>query len=272
MLFKNRTKFVGLTLLFIAAAAFWNFYDRQEVAPITIAEKLTKKQIPQAPVEPNHSNQAAEVSAKPKMPSKVPAEIQRMAGTPAEAAEVNDWFRAHGRYSTDDDYSGYNQSTLETLADGGDIQAMHALSRMYLDSEHIIDERYGFDGANKQLSNAAVHGSTQAFTELAIFKEAQFYSGEKDLAAKRAAGLEIMSLYRAQELRGDRWASLSQGFEFNKKLAPTAEESRAIDARAKEIIDDLQNRRQELGLGNFDNSIPDVVSRFFANVEKQPLK
>lgn len=199
----------------------------------------------------------------------IPIEIQTMAGTPAEAAEVSDWYIKHGRHSASDDYDSYDQTTLEKLAVAGDMRAMHALARMYADPQHLHLPEYGFDAAIAQLWNAAAHGSTQAFTDLATYHEVLFYNHEKNNEAKKNAGLEAMALYKAQELRGDRWPILSSSWmTLQNEINPTSTEQQLVNSRAQQLYDELQEKRRALGLGNFDNSVPDTVKRFFENLEK----
>ena len=211
---------------------------------------------------------SSSVSA-PALSKPLTREIQTLAGTPSEAAEVQEWFVKHGRTPDNDDYASYDQATLEKLAINGDIRAMHTLAKVYLKPELLMLPEYGFEGARLQLWNAAVHGSTQAFSDLAINTEVRLINLEEDPVAQRKGALEILALYKVAEIRGDRWLTLSQT-RIEQKFAPSTGEQQYVENRAQQIYNQLQDDRRAKGLGDFNNSVPDTVKRFFENFEKSP--
>jgi hypothetical protein len=48
---------------------------------------------------------------------------------------------------------------------------------------------------------------------------------------------------------------------FNGRLSK--DEWQKVESQAQEIYQDLVNKRQELGLGEFDNSVPESVKKYF---------
>lgn len=65
-------------------------------------------------------------------------------------------------------------------------------------------------------------------------------------------------------LRGDRLPAIIGSKDFIKinKLDLSIEDQQKIQARSQEIYADLVQKRSALGLGEFDNSVPDSVNRY----------
>lgn len=193
-------------------------------------------------------------------------------GDPAEAAEVTNWYAERGKFISgegESEYLSYNQDTLEKLALGGDIRAMQMLAKMYMDREHF--EQYGFVAAKKQYWNAAVHGSTEALIVLATLERTLVYDLATDEAEKKAQALEVLAIYKAVELRGDLWSPSNQVpvFKEMNHISISEIEQATINQRAQQIYSDLQQQRKEVGLGDFDNSIPESVKKFSEKVKNQ---
>lgn len=225
----------------------------------------------------NVSNSVATVTPSQSVKLQLPPQVslqkyETLMGTPAQASEVKDWYVRRGNYAFSDgnrEYVSYNQATLEKLSANGDIRAMHALANMYQDDVHL--HQYGADAANILYRNAAVYGSTQALADLAVDHQVRFFSHETNEQAKKAAGLEVLALYNVAELRGDKWANLNEGLLFKRGLTISVEEQQYINMRSQQIYDELRQRRNELGLGEFDNSVPDTVKHFFEQLELNPI-
>lgn len=267
----NRVYLFIAFMLMIAVVVIWKL-NRS----VGIDTKATHSAVPQFRETGAIADSQASVQTDALLGVSVPAvskpltrEIQTLAGTPSEAAEVQDWFVKHGRTPNNDDYASYDQVTLEKLAVNGDIRAMHTLAKVYLKPELLMLPEYGFEGARLQLWNAAVYGSTQAFSDLGLNTEVKSINLEKDPAAKRTGALEILALYKVAEMRGDRLLVLSQT-QFDQKVAASTEEKQYVETRAQQIYKQLQDERRMKGLGEFDNSVPDTVKKFFENYEKSP--
>jgi len=198
-------------------------------------------------------------------------EYTTLFGNPVQAAEVADWFASRGSYDFSDKnltYKSYDKLTLEQLAAEGNMRAMHALADFYLDPENI--EYGGFDPAIEQFWNAAIYGSTGALANLAHIHKIKVYETINSIDGKKSAAIEFLALYKTASLRGDRWSELSDVPTFlkmaNIHLPPDDQDK--IEARAKEIYNDLESKRNAKGLGNFDNSMPDSVKNLFDKIEK----
>jgi len=196
-------------------------------------------------------------------------EYRTLMGNPAEAAQVESWFMLRGNYALGDgnlEYLGYSRDVLESLVKNGDIRAMHALAR--LDEKPPYIGQYGKEGYESLYWRAAAYGSTAAFTNLAIGYEVEHYDYEKNVISKRSAAIEILALYNVAELRGDKWANISDAVDFRERLIKdgvdfTQLDQQSVNERSQQLYADLQEKRNTLGLGGFDNSTPEVVNKFY---------
>jgi hypothetical protein len=193
-------------------------------------------------------------------------------GTPAEAAEIKQWYRDRGRFFANHDveYKNYDELTLRKLADTGDIRALHALADLYIDDEHFGLEGYGLEATNDLFWKAAAYGSTEALYQLALNMETLKYSSTGPELENRKYVLEILSLYNTAALRGDEMPNLvsAKAFKFLNHINLSSEEKRFIEQRSQEIYNQLLQKRIELGLGNFDNSQPESVKKYFARLRE----
>lgn len=193
-----------------------------------------------------------------------------MLGTPAEAAEIKQWYRGRGKFFASDDieYKNYDESTLRKLADAGDIRALHALADLYIDDAHFGLEGYGLEATNDLFWKAATYGSTEALYHLALNMETMNYSSTGPEPENRKHALEILSLYNTAALRGDEMPNLvsAKDFKFFNHIKISEDEKIYIEQRSQEIYNQLLQKRIELGLGNFDNSQPESVKKYFARL------
>jgi len=190
--------------------------------------------------------------------------------TPAEADEQTNWLRNHGDFSASggNDYDNYDMSTLQKLAESNDIQAMHALATLYLSEKYGLE--YGFKYAEPLYWKAAILGSTTALTELASIHDSKYRYGKYTPEEKRTAILEALAIHKVAALRGDRFGLITIGrimLDNNGMRDISIAEEKFVDARTHEIYLDLQTKRSDLGLGPFDNSVPDSVKRYFEKLE-----
>jgi hypothetical protein len=204
--------------------------------------------------------------------TKIPGVKQNLTlmGTPAEAAEVKQWFMERGNFyaSEDTEYKNYDESTLRTLANGGDIRALHELADRYIYGKISGPEGHGVKATNELFWKAAVYGSTEALSGLALNKETLDYSDTGPERENRQHALEILSLYNTAALRGDEWPNLvnAKDFKFLNHINLSDDEKKYIEQRSQEIYNDLLQKRIELGLGDFDNSQPESVKKYFARL------
>ena len=195
-----------------------------------------------------------------------------MLGTLAEAAEIKQWYRDRGKFfaSQDVEYKNYDELTLKKLADSGDIRALHALADLYIDDEHFGLEGYGLEATNDLFWKAAVYGSTEALNRLALNMQVVKYSNDGPELENRKHALEILSLYNVAALRGDELPNIANAsdFKFLNHINLSDDENNFIERRSWDIYNHLLQRRVELGLGNFDNSQPESVKKYFINMRE----
>lgn len=186
-------------------------------------------------------------------------------GDEATKAKIIAWFESRGVYGfhgpdEHNDYKNYDIETLRKLSASGDIRAMHLLA----DKAESISESNGI------LFNAAIYGSTGALSQIGLSLETEFDIGNKSAEERKPYVMESLAYYEAAQLRGDWWGNIQAGDSLLKRY-PTdlsAFDKNEIQKRAKEIYDDLQQRRNQLGLGDFDNSVPDEVIKFYEEMVK----
>lgn len=200
---------------------------------------------------------------------KPPEEIFLM-GNAADREKVHNWYVEQGYYEFDDknqSYLAYDQTTLETLAAKGDLRAIDALAKSYMTEEYVRNN--GLSSSRQQFWNAAIWGSTAAFVRLAIGYESGLLWAKTE-EEKRSTSLEVLALYGAGELRGEKWLNRDGAGTFKKlqNITLSDAEQKFVTTRAHEIIDKLQQERQKQGLDNFDNSVPPEVEKFFNTLEE----
>jgi hypothetical protein len=185
-------------------------------------------------------------------------------GSPANMEEFKQWSYSRGHTywfeGKTDEYSAYDLETLKKLANSGDIHAMEALSRYP-----------GISGKSKimLLNRAAVYGSTSALQSIAIGLDSEYSPTDDNFDEKltpeerHTNQLEAMAYYELAGLRGDKGVKLGglKYYASYKKIEFTAEEKQQIKVRGRELYNELQQQRTNLGLGDFDNTVPASVTK-----------
>ncbi len=197
--------------------------------------------------------------------SPIVADFQSIMGNPADMAQVKSWFDTRGYVywgEANNEYGSYSEDTLKKLSESGDIRAMKKLGDLYL-------RQYGFEKAKQVYVNAAVYGSTDALESVGTTTNFNAYIQGKTPEAKQAAAIEILAWYNAASLRGDRWPNIggAKSFISINNFEVTDEISAQIQKRSQEIYEDLAQQRRNLGLGEFDNTIPASVEQYFQQLE-----
>lgn len=187
-------------------------------------------------------------------------------GDAVSSEEIKKWFADRGNYSFFDpdsfsDYQGYDIETLTRLSDSGDIKAMHVLA----------DRANNFADLRSILFKASIYGSTEALIQLGSLNE----NDEGNLKAKpvevqKAKILTALAYYEVAQIRGDWWGNIASGKSLTEryKVSLTEQDRLLIKNLSEQIYSDLQARRFELGLGEFDNSVPDSVIKFYEEMVK----
>jgi hypothetical protein len=187
-------------------------------------------------------------------------------GSPQNKAEINAWLSARGyrpNFTDIDEYASYDKATVEQLAQNGDIRAMQRLGDLLLG----VDA--GFAKSKSAFTDAAVHGSTAAMEAIGTVLESFVYSNAKTVLEKREAVLDVLAWYNAAALRGDRLPISESAGSFIRinKIGLSDQDRVEIQARSQKIYDDLLQKRRALGLGEFDNTVPDSVNKYFDFLE-----
>lgn len=186
-------------------------------------------------------------------------------GDEASKAKVMAWFAARGNYGfygpdMQDDYKNYDSETLQKLSETGDVRAMHILS----------DRAGSLDESRKILHRAAVFGSTEALTQMGTIEQINNGIREMNPEERKEIIMESLSYYEAAEIRGDWWPKIQNHESLLERFSVelSQQEKDRVVRRGKEIYDELQENRYKLGLGNFDNSVPDEVIKFYEEMVK----
>lgn len=201
----------------------------------------------------------------------------KFSGTKAQIDELNEWRFARGYLSPDAEkeqnvYNSYAEDALRVLAKDGDITALHVLADRYGDLDYI--RSHGIDVLSVAkirdgfLTEAAIRGSTRALMEISLQYESEYASKAESLEEKKAVEIEKLAIRKVAYLRGDPESYLS-GLKISKSVYGVdigGDEKERIDIRAKEIYEQLQEKRKSLGLDSFDNSVPGVVKNFYESI------
>lgn len=195
-------------------------------------------------------------------------------GDDKEKNEVEKWFSLRASpwgdaIENESVYKNYGTSVLEELSDNGDITAMHVLADRYL--QEYVERGDGENGIkiHRQIfSKAATYGSTWALNQLALSLSSEaglIQSSEQ----RRNMVFDSLAYLEVSERRGDKLPKItSRKFTLTEHgLSLTEHDLEDIKNRANTIYEELATKRQELGLPEFDNSVPESVSRFFARME-----
>lgn len=185
-------------------------------------------------------------------------------GDPATAEEIRGWFADRGNYAflgLDylSDYRAYDMDTLIRLSDAGDLKAMH-----------VISERLNnFNDVRGVLWKAALYGSTAALAEIGSMNENDEGNlNNMPIKRKKEKIIEAFAYYEVAQMRGDWWGTLSSGKSLTDRyqIELTDEDKQKISDRAEVLYSDLQLKRTQRGLGEFDNTVPDFVMQFYENI------
>lgn len=192
-------------------------------------------------------------------------ENRTLAGSPSEAEVVRKWEESRGRFDEESlkDYAGYDLETLQSLANNGDVKAMIALARLYVSDQY--SKEYGVKYSMPLLKKAAAYGSSYAIELYAIQYEADHFVGG---SSDRSTLLESLSWSNVAALRGDLYPNNSATLDLRRKnIQLSQEDIQSIRKRSKEIYQQLQQERNIVGLGAFDDSVPLEVKKYFSYLE-----
>jgi hypothetical protein len=158
------------------------------------------------------------------------------------------------------DYAQYDSEVLEQLVRSGDATAMQVLGlRLLKNGDSDRDRR----SAENLLEGAVVHGARhypfKALAAMASSELRRAAKGEMELTAdeKRRARIETFAYYELAAMRGNRALkeSMRRAFADQYGIEPTADEWEAIKSEARTRYKELEDYRQQLGLGPFGDPV-----------------
>lgn len=177
------------------------------------------------------------------------------------------WFEFMLKAGTVSDYDGYDSETLKKMSDGGDLKAMYFLAKRLR-----LERGKGFSAAEPYMWKSAIYGSTAALVQIGQHHSNRYWPKETPEEGRKHA-VEAFAYYQAAAMRGDRTGVVENAYYTMRvleleKFYPTPEEEILIQEKATEIYNKLSAERNQIGLGDFDNTAPEVVERFFSEREK----
>jgi hypothetical protein len=195
--------------------------------------------------------------------------MQKPSITHADAQDNIAWHADRGYFSLDEQetYKNYDLAVLKDLAGNGDTRALNELANRSIESGDLV-------GAEGYFWDAAARGDSAVLLNLARLKQTSRSLEEQPLERKandRGSALDGMALLELASLRGDiGLASVGRKIINNTYQFATGEplelsdmENELIALRAKELYQDLQKKRNALGLRDFDDSSSKVVKEVY---------
>lgn len=264
-----RPAMVVVGIMLMAYTYFMHQRSLVDQPDSTIAKQIVTHEAHEANVE----NQSSETEPERTVVEKSPSEVdsKRVKLDLPEYQKLLRWDSERGYMSREDSqvYQSYSEQTLNDLSNAGDIKAMMTLGLYYIEKDNRPDE------SNAQFYKAAVYGATVALAYLASQAQIDMIAAEADKNPQgREQGVaEIMAYYKVAAMRGDQGQSVASinaytavyKARYGQELSLDKKQLDEIDRRAKVIYDDLQKQRHDLGLGDFDNSTPEVLNRRFSS-------
>jgi hypothetical protein len=263
-------KTISFVLIFIATLLSFFWVQQGRVASISegdtveVLSKATTFSVDSSSM-PNKEVDASEVKK-----NQEEAPDQASLFSPIEVAEQQEWLRSRGNFFgvRGNEYDSYDFATLHQLADSGDLHAMHKLAHLYISD--LYYKQYGFKAAEDMLMRAALYGSSFALAEIADIKHSQRLGAASELD-KRHLVVVSLAYFRAAELRGDYWGSITMRdplLNIN-PIVLEPEEKESIESFAQSVYTQLEAQRESTGLGVFDNSVPESVAKLFKELKEQ---
>jgi hypothetical protein len=197
----------------------------------------------------------------------VPQYMKTLAGTPAEAAILTKWEESRGKFSEESlaDYASYDLETLVKLTNLGDIKAMTALVHFYLSPKYTGG--HALDEVARVCKLAAAYGSTELLKVRAMLYAVQKYQPDSQILNHEDL-IEVLAWKNTAALRGDLYPNYDARSDIkNSGIQLTQDDKGKISARSQEIYNELLAQRKSLGLGDFDNTRPPEVDKFFGFLE-----
>ncbi len=183
--------------------------------------------------------------------------------TDVEAAEIREWQEQRGYPQFMDDgtiinspYESYDSQTLLKLVEQGEPKAMQILGDRALKQGDL-------DSAKTFYFSAAVFGYTKNLVDIGniyIHK----YNNEIYEEKKRDLAIIAYSWYELASKRGDIQVEFAKDLTGN-EIEFSDKEKQNILEKSNELYSELINKRQQLGLGDFNNNHPKALKKLFGS-------
>lgn len=189
--------------------------------------------------------------------------LQRLSEDSTSPGELYSWEKektSAGIFS-DSDYANYDEVTLAKLAEENDVSAMQVLAMRYFTTDR---NKENLLKAKKLMHDAAVQGA-QEHPFRVMASEARFQlelalEGEIEMSAEafRETLVEALSYSHLGALRGSPELTYAMHKDFLDRhdIHLSEDERSDIESRAHRMYRELQVKRDSLGLGPFDNTVP----------------
>lgn len=193
------------------------------------------------------------------------------------AQEVNERHKNDvlGMGREDSDYANYADGTLAEMADAGDIVAMKMLALRYQKQiKNIGDAEYPAFRAKLETlyHKAIIYGDREFLGFMPGLTEASRRISDPRLTPtqKHDAALDLLAHMEFMGLRGalkQKYTEQIMAFEiypeFGFPKTITEADKQLVRKKAQEIYEQYEKQRLELGLGPFDNSVPEELSKVY---------
>ena len=178
-----------------------------------------------------------------------------------------------GRESSD--YANYSDEALTELANAGDVVAMKMLALRYQQKVRDIEpDKYPAfrEKLNALYNKAIVYGDRELLAFMPGLRDAQNRISDPRLTAeqKYQAAIDLLAHTEFMGLRGalkQKYTDQIEAFEiypeFGFPLTITEVDKQLVREKAQEIYKQYEKQRLELGLGPFDNSVPEELSKVY---------
>lgn len=189
-----------------------------------------------------------------------------------EARQKNDVLGVERESS---DYANYSDEILTGLASSGDVIAMKMLALRYQQQiRNIEDDKYPAfrEKLNSLYNKAIVYGDREFLGFMPGLTESQRRISDPRLTAeqKHQAAIDLLAHTEFMGLRGalkQKYTNQIQAYdiypEFGFPLTITEADKQLVREKAQEIYKQYEKQRLELGLGPFDNSVPEELSKVY---------
>lgn len=192
----------------------------------------------------------------------------KLMGDDKSRAEIRSWFLSRGTagFSGKDaifDYMSLDRATLEKMLNEGNVNVLFSL---------IFNDNFFVKGdeAIQYIEKAIVMGSSDALLSASIHFEtlAGGLGGKLTREERTQYIVDSLAYLRVAELRGDFWPSIQSKHRLTRQFKSflTEDVKSQINPRADELYSKFEQQRINLGLGPFDNSVPQSVIDFYARM------